>query len=514
MANTDMSCNLLQFDSRHCWQPEPDLIKDQGNAFQRRAQGQMQQMGIPVPDPEMFPGPVRFGDGQNTPDLMQLPMNMNDLNTNHGMMTVPVNTGGDNIVNAAVVPCNGGYAIPVISYNGGYAIAALTYTGNQGVRAGSNSHENCNYNLAVPSNGSLNSLELPQDLHTPDGSDEDTINDIDQAIRQHRMTKYGMSPASRGTTSTGWPSDSSRQLSAVSSSSDGTNNGARLMNMNQGDGQWRDLTSAMAIAKALGKDQKAEAMPSGGQGFQMFYGGGESQSPDRLFESPESFRGGPGAAWYGQPSVDHQPNQQRSRQNFRASASASQFNGGMPKEKTRKPRANDPMSWDDGVVTVMIRQIPRQYSQLMLLKEVNRHGFEGQYDFFYLPFDLKKGINVGYGFVSFVHPHYALAFREAFEGVHLEMSKQSSGKCKPLHVHPASVQGYDANYKHFMSTKTGQKQDPQFSPLFFPHGKALDEQSAGQLGGGLFAAHKAALVSMADTESHLLQKGELCPQCD
>jgi len=128
-----------------------------------------------------------------------------------------------------------------------------------------------------------------------------------------------------------------------------------------------------------------------------------------------------------------------------------------------------------------------------------------------LPFDLKKGINVGYGFVSFIHPRHALAFREEFEGCCLDAS---SAKCKPLHVHPASVQGYEANCSHFMSTKTGQKQDPQFSPLFFPDGKPLDEQSAGQLGGGHVAAHKAALVSRVDRDSDLQRKAQLSLYCD
>lgn len=135
-------------------------------------------------------------------------------------------------------------------------------------------------------------------------------------------------------------------------------------------------------------------------------------------------------------------------------------------ERTRGSRV-DPMAWGDGVKTVMIRQIPRQYTQWMLLEEVNAKGFEGLFDFIYVPFDFKKGFNVGYGFLSFVEPPDAAAFRDAFDGTFLD--KHMKAKGKPLRVHPASVQGYEANYKHFMQTKTGQKQDPQFSPLFWPN---------------------------------------------
>jgi len=127
----------------------------------------------------------------------------------------------------------------------------------------------------------------------------------------------------------------------------------------------------------------------------------------------------------------------------------------------------DPMSWDEGVTTVMVRQIPRKYPQWLLVEEVNRRGFAGLFDFIYLPFDFKKGANVGYGFLNFIDTKYARAFRDTFDGNYLEPNPTNKGK--PLHVHPASVQGYDANYQHFAQTKTGQKQDPQFSPLFFPH---------------------------------------------
>eukprot|EP00440_Ansanella_granifera_P032634 gb/GFBE01035404.1/.p1 GENE.gb/GFBE01035404.1/~~gb/GFBE01035404.1/.p1 ORF type:complete len:337 (+),score=92.89 gb/GFBE01035404.1/:3-1013(+) len=190
-----------------------------------------------------------------------------------------------------------------------------------------------------------------------------------------------------------------------------------------------------------------------------------------------------------------------------ATKNARERAGGAKERATqRRQRAVDPMSWDEGVVTVMIRQIPRQYSQLMMLKEVNRRGFEGLFDFLYLPFDLKKGINVGYGFVSFMDPRHAIEFREEFEGTYLDAHSNARGK--PLHVHPASVQGYDANYSHFMATKTGQKQDPQFSPLFFPQGQPLDAATAGLIGGGLFAAHQAALVNEADRSMDKLKAQE------
>jgi len=150
---------------------------------------------------------------------------------------------------------------------------------------------------------------------------------------------------------------------------------------------------------------------------------------------------------------------------------------GNGRERRRRTRT-DPMHWDDGVVTVMVRQIPRRFTQLMFLKEVNCSGFEGLFDFLYLPYDLKKGINVGYGFLNFITPHHAQEFRRAFDGSFLD--KQIRCRAKPVRVHPASVQGYEANYRHFVQTKTGQKQDPQFSPLFFPK-EAVPEEAVSSM---------------------------------
>jgi len=162
-------------------------------------------------------------------------------------------------------------------------------------------------------------------------------------------------------------------------------------------------------------------------------------------------------------------------------------------DRRRRSRL-DPMSWDEGVVTVMVRQIPRQFTQLIFLKEVNRRGFEGLYDFLYLPFDLKKGINVGYGFLSFIDPKHAQDFRAELDGAFLDRHMRMKGK--PLRIHPAKVQGYEANYKHFVQTKTGQKQDPHFSPLFFPPGGSRMQSQA-----NLLLEEEKHLVSLQDARA-------------
>lgn len=118
---------------------------------------------------------------------------------------------------------------------------------------------------------------------------------------------------------------------------------------------------------------------------------------------------------------------------------------------------------NEQLTTVMIRQLARSYTQWMLKEEANNRGFKGLYDFVYVPFDSKKGRNVGYGFMNFMDPQSAKAFRDAFDGS-LESSMVQNGK--PLRVHPAKVQGYEANFSHFLLGEGSLNHDHQNTPLF------------------------------------------------
>lgn len=137
------------------------------------------------------------------------------------------------------------------------------------------------------------------------------------------------------------------------------------------------------------------------------------------------------------------------------------------REKKARPPA-ERKEWSADVTTVMIRQLPRQFTQMMLFEELTKRGFGHLFDFLYLPFDTKKGSNVGYGFVNFLLPQHAELFRREFDGTY--MDEFMCQRDKLIHVHPASMQGYEANHEYFRQTKTLQKQDPRYSPIFLPGG--------------------------------------------
>lgn len=134
-----------------------------------------------------------------------------------------------------------------------------------------------------------------------------------------------------------------------------------------------------------------------------------------------------------------------------------------------KVRRNPVLKWDEDVVSVIVRGLPRCMTQLTFLHMLNQE-FANTYDFLFLPHCEKNRwtVGVGFGFVSFRHPRVSQAFKAAFEG------KTLTGSRRPMSINTAALQGFDANYRHFSAIRNVTKNDPQLCPLFFRHGQPLD----------------------------------------
>lgn len=147
--------------------------------------------------------------------------------------------------------------------------------------------------------------------------------------------------------------------------------------------------------------------------------------------------------------------------------------------------------WDN-IVTVMIRNVPRQYNQDILVELMNKAGFQGSYDFVYLPINVHNLRNRGYAFVNFISPDVARLFKAVFE----QQPMDSSENGKDIWIHPAAIQGYEANYYHSRSNNCSASQ-----PLFLraentclpPYSKEVNVIS--NLGSVDTSWHKEGLVS-------------------
>jgi hypothetical protein len=66
--------------------------------------------------------------------------------------------------------------------------------------------------------------------------------------------------------------------------------------------------------------------------------------------------------------------------------------------------------------TVMLRNLPNNYTRAMLLDLIDSEGYAKKYDFMYLPIDFNSKASLGYAFVNFTSPSVAQQFRARFHG--------------------------------------------------------------------------------------------------
>merc|ERR1712050_478681 len=64
-------------------------------------------------------------------------------------------------------------------------------------------------------------------------------------------------------------------------------------------------------------------------------------------------------------------------------------------------------SGHEAPTTVILRNIPVEYTRQMFLKMLDNEGFAGKYDFIYMPRDFQRSFSLGYVFVNFVTPEAA-----------------------------------------------------------------------------------------------------------
>eukprot|EP00505_MAST-04D_sp_SCG-Rhode-Island_P000667 Stramenopile-MAST_4_protein_667 len=141
--------------------------------------------------------------------------------------------------------------------------------------------------------------------------------------------------------------------------------------------------------------------------------------------------------------------------------------------KSRRKR--DPRSGNDFIIdidailskrdrrtTVMMQNIPNNYSQRMLLDEINTN-FDGTYDFFYLPMDYKNKCNIGYAFINFLHSETIAQFFTEFNNRHWSVFKSN----KICAIKYGRIQGKPGLISHFKKTNVVRDAPEDYRPLLF-----------------------------------------------
>lgn len=115
---------------------------------------------------------------------------------------------------------------------------------------------------------------------------------------------------------------------------------------------------------------------------------------------------------------------------------------------------------EPAVTTMMIRNLPHNATQIMLLEELDHTGFADLYDFVYMPaaFDAKQ--SKGYAFINFMTESAASKFGEVWH-----KSRHCGVRATLLNISPAALQGLEANIKKLAGPRMARIRNPALRPF-------------------------------------------------
>lgn len=121
--------------------------------------------------------------------------------------------------------------------------------------------------------------------------------------------------------------------------------------------------------------------------------------------------------------------------------------------------------------TVMLRNIPTEYTRADIVELIDRQGFGGVYDLVYVPVDFVTELNHGYAFVNCTSPEGALRLQTHFSGFN-DWKVTSERICEA--VWSESIHGIDAHVKRYMNSPLMHESVPDvFKPALFAEGKRI-----------------------------------------
>jgi hypothetical protein len=119
--------------------------------------------------------------------------------------------------------------------------------------------------------------------------------------------------------------------------------------------------------------------------------------------------------------------------------------------------------------TVMLRNMPNNYTRDMLIDLVDSMGFAGTYDLAYLPVDFKSQAGLGYAFVNFIFTDAALKCFEVFEGFRA-WTVPSDKVCTVTWGSP--YQGLEAHIERYRNSPVMHHSIPEeWKPVLFVDGR-------------------------------------------
>ena len=139
-----------------------------------------------------------------------------------------------------------------------------------------------------------------------------------------------------------------------------------------------------------------------------------------------------------------------------------------PSQPKAAPRDECKQTSAEERTTLMLRNLPNNYTRAMFLELLDEQGLAGCYDFVYLPCDFCRDANLGYAFVNFDAAAVARAWTvfDGFSGWSLPSSKVCQVGWSGPH------QGFTAHVERYRNSPVMHKSVPDaYKPVIFKDGK-------------------------------------------
>jgi len=116
--------------------------------------------------------------------------------------------------------------------------------------------------------------------------------------------------------------------------------------------------------------------------------------------------------------------------------------------------------------TVMLRNMPNFFTLDDFCRRLRELGFEGDYDFVFVPGDRLGERNMGYAFINLCSSDALTRFIAAFHEVPVRQCLPGSKSKKVCQVRAAEVQGRQANFEKFFQESQAAEGRAKWRPLF------------------------------------------------
>lgn len=114
--------------------------------------------------------------------------------------------------------------------------------------------------------------------------------------------------------------------------------------------------------------------------------------------------------------------------------------------------------------TVMLRNIPVEYTRALLVELLHNHGYDGKFNLVYMPMDFQNRVGLGYAFINFESSDTAESFSERFAGFK-DWAIKSDRVCE---LRWSDVQGLEAHFERYRNSPVMHESVPdEYQPAIF-----------------------------------------------